>query len=555
VDALTLPSSLTITALFGGLLGGLALFLFGMERLSESLKAVAGVRMKNMLARMTSRPLRAAFAGAFVTAVVQSSSLTTVLVVGFVSSGLMTMQQSVGVIMGANVGTTVTAQVIAFNVGAWGLPLIAVGFAAEALSRRERAKRIGVMLMGLGLVFFGLELMSRTMQPLSSWQPFLEVLRRVDAPLIGIVAGAVFTALVQSSSATTGVAIALASQGLVTLEGGVALILGANIGTCITALLASAGRSREATQAAVVHVLFNVAGVVLWLPFLDQLVALSRQISPDALDAVSVAPRQIANAHTVFNVVNTFLFIGFSGWFARAAERLTPQRKAPPTPAFRTKYLQDVFLESPELALDAARHEIGRLGERAVAMLRGVPETLRFGSADELDRLQKMDDEVDALHEQILAYLARFARRRLPEDRVEEAYRLMSAAHYFENVADTVETNLVSLGRERLRRDLALGDAAWREIQPLFDAVCGSLEDTAAAITESDHDRALKVEANKERIETLSHSARRGLGRLMASKEPEVTTEVYRLGVDAVEYLKRIYYFSKRIARLVTRAA
>ncbi|NNL99110.1 MAG: Na/Pi cotransporter family protein, partial [Gammaproteobacteria bacterium] len=263
-----------------GLLGGLALFLFGMEQMSDGLKAAAGNSMKTLLGRLTRNRVTAALTGATVTALIQSSSVTTVLVVGFVSAGLMTLPQSIGVIMGANVGTTVTAQIVAFKVEEAALLIIAVGFAMLFLSNNDRVKQYGNIIMGLGMVFFGMSTMSEAMEPLRTYQPFIDLMAKMENPLLGILAAAVFTAMVQSSSATTGIVIAMASQGLITLAAGIALIFGSNIGTCVTALLAAFGKSTEAVRVACVHVLFNVAGVLLWVMFIPQLAGIVAAVSP-----------------------------------------------------------------------------------------------------------------------------------------------------------------------------------------------------------------------------------------------------------------------------------
>ena len=227
------------------LFGGLAIFLFGMEQMADALKAVAGERMKVILAKLTTNRFMGAITGAFVTAVIQSSSVTTVLVVGFITAGLMSMAQSIGVIMGANIGTTITAQIVAFKVTKAALLMVAVGFGMLFFSKQDKIKHYGAMLMGLGLVFFGMSVMSDAMKPLRSYQPFLDLMVTMENPLVGILVAAAFTGLIQSSSATTGIVIVMATQGFITLPAGIALAFGANVGTCVTALLASIGKPRE----------------------------------------------------------------------------------------------------------------------------------------------------------------------------------------------------------------------------------------------------------------------------------------------------------------------
>ena len=231
-----------ITTIVVGLLGGLAIFLFGLEQLTDMLKATAGDRMRNVLAQVTTNRFKAALAGGFTTAVIQSSSVTTVLVVGFVSAGLMSVQQSIGVIMGAEIGTTVTAQIIAFRVTEYALVAVICGFVLQFFFKDARTRRYGTMILGLGLVFFGMNLMGDATRPLRDYQPFIDLLAQMDNAVLTVLLSAGFTALIQSSSATTGVIIVLGSQGLISLEQGIALVFGANIGTCVTALLASIGK-------------------------------------------------------------------------------------------------------------------------------------------------------------------------------------------------------------------------------------------------------------------------------------------------------------------------
>ena len=307
--------------LWTGLFGGLALFLFGMDLLTRALKVVAGDRMKDILAKLTSNRFVGALTGAVVTAIVNSSSVTTVIMVGFVSAGLLSMAQCVGVIMGANIGSTMTAQILAFKVSKIALPMVTAGFLVWFLAKGKKTKQYGSAVLGLGLVFYGMFVMSNAMRPLRDYEPFLDLMKAVDLRILAVIIGAVFTAIIQSSAATTGIVIVMAGQGLLKLEAAIALALGANIGTCATAGLAVIGKPREAVRAAVVHVLFNIAGVALWFAFVPELAALVRSISGGGASAAEAAPRQIANAHTIFNIANTLIFIGFTSQTIRSWRR------------------------------------------------------------------------------------------------------------------------------------------------------------------------------------------------------------------------------------------
>jgi len=332
------------------LIGGLALFLLGIDQLSDGLRVAAGDQIKAILKRFTSTWVTGAMTGAAITALIQSSSVTTVLVVGFVSAGLMTLPQSIGVIFGANIGTTMTAQIAAFDIGKEALPLIAIGFLISVSVRSPVVRELGSALLGLGLLFFGMEIMGDAMRPLRTYEPFLMVLQNLENPVYGIAMGAGFTALIQSSSATTGIVIVMATSGVITLPLGIAIAVGANIGTCATAGLASIGKSVDARRAALVHIGFNVIGAALWILFLDQLAALAVAISPDtpglsgADKLAADAPRQIANANTLFNVINTIIFLPFASLFAAAATRLIPGRAAAQGLSFPLKTGPEVYM-------------------------------------------------------------------------------------------------------------------------------------------------------------------------------------------------------------------
>ena len=328
------------------LFGGLAMFLYGMEQMSDGLQSAAGDKLKDVLAGLTRNRFLGAITGAFVTAVLNSSSVTTVLVVGFISAGFMTLTQSVGIIMGANIGSTFTAQIVAFNVTQYSLLLVALGFFMLFTAKTERIRHYGSMIMGLGLIFYGMGVMGEAMNPMRTYEPFLELMVKMENPLLGILVGAVFTGLVQSSAATTGIAIVMATEGLISLPAGIALSFGANIGTCVTAILAAIGKPAEAVRAAVVHITFNIAGVLLWVMFIPQLAEFIVNISPSAVELTgkekmaAEVPRQIANAHTVFNLANTLVFIWITPLFAKLAVFLVPEKPVEEKVIIKPKYLE-----------------------------------------------------------------------------------------------------------------------------------------------------------------------------------------------------------------------
>ncbi len=548
-----LQSTIELFPLITGLAGGLALFLFGMDLMTASMKILAGGRLKATLGRVTGNRFKAVLAGAVVTAIVQSSSITTVLIIGFISAGLMSLSQSIGVILGANIGTTITAQIIAFEVTAYALVLIAAGVGVSFMSKNERWRGYSRVLLGLGLVFFGMNLMSEATQPLSKYAPFVETMQRMDNPLVGLAASALFTALVQSSSATTGVIIVLASQGLITLEAGIALAFGANVGTCATAFLAAVGKPRQALQAAAVHILFNVAGVVVWIGLIDPLAGIVRAISPASPELEGLArlaadtPRQIANAHTLFNIANTLLFIGFTGPAARLIRWIIPD-KATAGDEVRPEYLDLALLSTPTLALDRARMELLRLGDRAYEMVeRALPVALRGDRAD-LEALARCDDEIDTLHEAVVNYLGSLSKKRLLQPETETLYDYMAVANNLEGIGDLVETDIVAAGMERLDANVRVGYSTETELTALHRRVCETLALSLEALDASDQQRAREVLDASEEINRLVDGIEQHLvGRLTADAADRMTH--YRIETDITQYLKSVYYFSRRIAR------
>jgi phosphate:Na+ symporter len=538
------------------LLGGLALFLFGMDQMADALKAVAGERMKLLLARLTTNRFMGALTGAFVTAIVNSSSVTTVLVVGFITAGLMSMSQSIGIIMGANIGSTITAQLIAFHVTKAALLMIAAGFGMLFLSRQEKIRQYGGMLMGLGLVFFGMGIMSDAMTPLRSFPPFLHLMTHMENPVIGILIAAIFTGLIQSSAATTGIVIVMAAQGFITLQAGIALAFGANIGTCITALLASIGKPREALRAAMVHVIFNVFGVLLWFRFIPQLAEFVTWLSPaypqlsGAARLAAEAPRQIANAHTTFNVANTFIFIGFSGQFARLVEWLIPDKPLVEELIIRPKYLDEELLDTPSLALGRVRLEIGHVGSRVIEMLERILPAILTGNRMSLQTVTRIDDDVDILHGHIVTYLGRISQKALTEEQTRELVHLMDATNNLENIGDIVETDLASLGYQRIQQGVSISVATQDMLKKLHNSVMATVELAIDAVTENDRHAAQEIIAMKSDIARLTDSAAMHETRRLVAKEPN-RLAAYTVEMDVIEKLKRIYYHAKRMAKAV----
>lgn len=546
-------TALDYVALVTGIGGGLALFLYGMRKMSDALKTVAGGRMKAVLARLTTNRFTAAASGALVTAVIQSSSVTTVMVVGFISAGLINFTQSVGIIMGANIGTTITAQIIAFKITKYSLVMIALGFLLELVGKSARVRYYGTALMGLGLLFFGMELMSSAAMPLRSFPPFIELMQEMRNPLLGIAVGALFTALVQSSSATTGIVIVLATQGFISLEAGIALIFGANVGTCVTAMLAAIGKPREAKQAAVVHVLFNLIGVLLWVGFIPLFANLVREISPLASELQGAArlaaevPRQIANAHTLFNIGNTLIFLGFAGLIARVVEWLVPLPKVMAADRGRAVFLDDLYLTQPAVALDRSRMELGRLTTHVRAMAdHALPHALS-GGYDELHALQEEEEGVDKLYAEIVGFLGELSTQDLVEPQPRQLQMQIGVANYLENLADVVGTGFVPAGAQRLEKRISVSEDAAAGLTGLHRFACRSLEQAGHAFDSGDVDSARTVLESKESFNQQADALRLQFVQQMSRSN----VQQYHFLLGLIDHIKRVHTLARRLSRLV----
>lgn len=546
----SVPAPLNPLAMGIGLLGGLALFLYGMEKMTDGLKAAAGEQMKILLTKLTRNPVTGAFTGALVTAVIQSSSITTVLVVGFVSAGLMTLVQSVGVIFGANVGTTITAQIVAFNVTAAALPLITAGFLLIFLGKKGRARHFGDMLMGLGLIFYGMSAMGDAMSPLRTHEGFIELMQSMERPILGMLVGALFTALVQSSSATIGLVVVMATQGFVTLPAGIAIVFGAKIGTCVTALLAALGKSEDALRAAVVHVIYNVLGAVLWIAFIDQLASLAVWVStahPDLQGAERLAqevPRQVANAATIWATANMVIFLPLSGVFARLARRLVPDRPVSETVIVQPRFLDEELMRVPSLALERARLELGHMAELIDQMLENVPTAFQTRDFREITKLH---DQIVVLREAVLQYLQHVGRVNLTDMESEEHAQLVYATGEIESISAVIGRELVPISEAFREADITVSEATGALFEQLYAATRKAAQAGLRAIVEKNERTAQEVVARHDEIWKLGNELLQQQAARLAKDDPQRLLK-HRLQVDVLDKLRRIYGVAERMA-------
>ena len=455
---------LMVTSLFGGL----GMFLYGMEMMSDGMKLTAGNKMRSILEKLTSNRFLAVGVGAFVTMVIQSSSATTVMLVSFVNSGLLSFVQGLGVILGSNIGSTVTAQIVAFKVTDYALALIAIGALMSLFSKKESTKNIGFVILGFGLLFYGMKVMSDTMKPLRSNPTFNSILTSFENPFMGILAGAVFTALIQSSSATTGIVITLASGGSITLEAGIPLIFGANVGPCVTAILAGLNAAREAKRVAIAHVTFNIIGVALfcfWIPTYAEWMA----------QTADNIPRQIANAHTFFNIIATVVFIPFTPLVAKLIIRYFPDQEISRNiekPAVLN--LDENVFDTPAVAISNAQAEIkGVLGlvERVVGSLVLPFVSTEPGDRDVENPEQDLDegmqirlDKITFLNNAISSYLVKINNQDLAEGQSREIFTLVSVINYINLIKNGINLRFSGLLENKEKNVQDLSDQAKDEL-------------------------------------------------------------------------------------------
>ncbi len=435
--------------LIAGLIGGLGLFLLGMMMMSDGMQNAAGDRMRSVLSSITNNRFIAVGVGTFVTMIIQSSSATTVMLVSFVHSKLMKFRQTIGVILGAGIGTTITAQLIAFKLTDYSLLLIGIGFLMNSFTKSVYVRNIGKTILGFGILFYGMHIMSEAMYPLRSFSPFIDSIVRLENPVLGILVGAAFTALIQSSSAFIGIMIILATQGLLTLEASIPLLFGANIGTAITAILASIKTDREAKQVALAQTIIKIIGVLIFLFWIPQFADFIKSISPkssfindDFNSLAETVPRQIANAHTVFNIVLTCLILPVTDLFGKFVEKLLPFRVVE-KPKLKTIYLDYGMVKNSSLALSLAKKETLRMGKLVQNMTGDIIIPFLIKKKEIIKDIQETEEEINFLRDQINDYILKITRENLNEERVNESFQLLYTVKEFEQIADLVSTNMI----------------------------------------------------------------------------------------------------------------
>lgn len=488
--------SLDITNMIIGLIGGLGLFLYGMKLMGEGFENIASNKIKSFFEKIASNPIKAIFTGTIITAVIQSSSAATVMVVGFVNAGLMSVYQSVGVIMGANIGTTITAQIISFKLDEIVLLLIGIGSFTVFFSKEEKIRELGKLILGLGIIFLGMVFLKDTMEPLGESDYFRNLMISLKGNIfLGIVVGTIMTSLIQSSSASMGMLIALAVTGVLPIEVAIPILFGINIGTCTTALISSIGTSRDARKTAVIHLLFNVIGTIIFIPASPLVQYIVEKITPHDIS------RQIANVHTIFNVVNTAIMLPFinylillSGKVVKGEDNYT---------YIKVTHMDDRILETPTIAVGQAINEIVIMGNKAKENLAVAMEAFNTGNEELIKKVYENEKLINLLENEITTFLVKLSNTELLEEQKNKVVSMFHVVNDIERIGDHCE-NIAELTLEKINKRLKFSDEAIDELKEIYNYTLEALSISIESFKENDIKKArltLEIEQNIDNLE------------------------------------------------------
>lgn len=510
----------SVQAMIFAFLGGLGLFLFGIRFMSEGLQSVAGDRMRSILEKGTKNPVRGVLTGTVVTALIQSSSATTVLTVGLVNAGLLSLRQAIGVIMGANIGTTVTAFLIGFNLKDYALPILAVGALIYLFAREKRNQLIGQSIFGFGALFFGLTIMGEGMQPLKDLQVFTDLMVSIeDKAIIGVLVGVIFTFIVQSSSATIGVLQELAYQGAVTYQQAVPILFGDNIGTTITALLAGLGAGVAARRASLTHFLFNLTGTLIFLPlflmgFFEKMVIwitntifIFLPTSSGVWEAMNIK-LQLAQTHAVFNICNTLIHLPLVAVLALVVTRLIPGREDEDPDQFRTKYIDSRFLRNPSVALTQAMREMVRMGNLSREMFELSMDYFRQPDPKLIPRAEALEKTIDTLEREITDFVVSASQKNLSKEDSNQAYIILQSLNDIERIADLCE-NIMEEADYAARYQVSFSGEAQEELDRVISLTGETLDLALQVISTRNKELAKQVDRNERKIDELQAQYRK----------------------------------------------
>ncbi|MDR7870594.1 MAG: Na/Pi cotransporter family protein [Tissierellaceae bacterium] len=522
-------------------IGGLGLFLYGMTMMGDGLQKAAGDRLRRLIEVLTNNRLMGVLVGALVTMVIQSSSATTVMVVGFVNAGLMSLPQAAGVIMGANIGTTITAQIIAFDVVEYAPIAVALGVAVWLSAKKKRNKDIAEIIIGIGILFIGMDMMSGGLKPLAEVQAFSDIMVNLNNPIIGVIVGLLLTTIVQSSSASIGLLQALAGEGLISINMAFPILFGDNIGTTTTSLISSVGANKTAKRAAVIHFLFNLIGTIIFMFFLRiPIQTIVEYISPGDVK------RQIANAHTLFNIVNVIIQFPFAKYLVMAAEKLVTGPDKADMDA--TIYLDTRIIETPGIALGQAKKEVIRMGECVSKNLALGRKAFVHNEFDVIEKVYETEKLVNQIEKEITDYLVLLSSESLSGTQRTMVTNFLYTIDDIERVGDHVE-NLVELAEYKKKQGLSFSDDGIEGLNEMFDKCEEVFMKTMKAFETDDKDLANEVLTLEDIVDSIEKKSRADhmdrLSRMECLTEPGV------LYLDALGNLERVSDHSVNIAMYV----
>ncbi|MEC0282063.1 Na/Pi cotransporter family protein [Terribacillus saccharophilus] len=536
---------INVQELIFSFIGGLGIFLFGIKSMGDGLQRSAGDKLRDILDKFTTNPLMGVLAGILVTVLIQSSSGTTVITVSLVSAGFMTLRQAIGVIMGANIGTTITAFIIGLDVGAYSLPILAVGALMLFFFKNKKINNIGQIFFGFGALFYGLELMSGAMKPLRSLESFHDLTVQLsDSPILAVLAGTLFTVVVQSSSATIGILQGLYTEGLVDLQAALPILFGDNIGTTITAVLASIGASIAARRAAATHVLFNLIGTVIFLILLIPYTALVNwmQATWDLNPSMT-----IAFAHGTFNITNTLIQIPFVAVLAWIVTKLIPGEDK--VVDYNTKGLDPVMIQqSPSVALGNAKQEVVRMGEVAVQGLEETNQFLQTKQVKHANNAYQMEEAINNFDRKIMDYLVKISAESLSSQESEEHGALIDAVSDIERIGDHFE-NIIELVEYQQSNKVKVSSTAMEDLTNMFLLTTDTVRDAMLALQNNDKEQAKLVVEQENKIDSLERKLRKQ--HIQRLTEGSCSGQSGVVFIDIISNLERIGDHAVNIAEAV----
>ncbi len=522
-------------------LGGLGLFLYGMNLMGIGLQKAAGDRLKKLIEVLTNNRLMGVIVGALVTMIIQSSSATTVMVIGFVNAGLMTLAQAAGVIMGANIGTTVTAQLIAFNLTDFAPIAVAVGVGIWIATSKKKAKSIAEILIGFGILFMGMDMMGSGLKPLADMPVFTNIMISLKNPVLGMLVGLGLTAIIQSSSASVGLLQALAGQGLIQMDVAFPILFGQNIGTTTTALISSIGANKTAKRAAVLHFLFNLIGTILFMTLLR---------APIEVAVMKISPfdvkRQIANAHTFFNIINVIIQLPFVNLLVKIAQAIVPGDDK--LEVQEAKFLDPRIIETPSIALGQVKKEILRMGSLALDNLNKVRYAFVEERYENIDLVLEQEQKINRLQREITDYLVMLSNAPISDEEHKRVNIFFNIINDIERVGDHAE-NIAELAMERRDNNFPFTDQAIGELHEIFDKVSEAFQQALEAFKSNNEALAKGVLTLEDEVDSLQRQNRSNhIDRL---NKGQCLTGSGIIFLDSLSNLERMADHSSNIALFV----